>query len=285
MSIVMLSEGFRLTEQRVVNSQIGSYVQLNTRQQKYALTLGRPAPLRQWWIPPVSDFPPISENFSDSIEIFSNLTLPKQNIRFSSDTISDENYYSTLHFEMCPLILKIYVFLLTLRVFRFPPTLTMMHLRITQCTYWTPLHWHSSYATNLTIFEHATHLITFLTQQPNQTTDAGILQKLPGIGLRLSNTRKNFRLHLQNANALFLPLPVTALKNAIMAYCIQVETSVDCSFTTISYLRRSKERPSPPELFISPSSRSDINALPFAIFAFEVQRAKRMLCARWRRRY
>jgi len=27
----------------------------------------------------------------------------------------------------------------TLPVFRFPPTLTMMHLCITQCTYWTPL--------------------------------------------------------------------------------------------------------------------------------------------------
>ena len=30
-------------------------------------------------------------------------------------------------------------FLHTLRVFRFPPTLTMMHLCIIQCTYWTPL--------------------------------------------------------------------------------------------------------------------------------------------------
>src|SRR6218665_1526978 len=26
-----------------------------------------------------------------------------------------------------------------LRVFRFPPTFTMMHLCITKCTYWTPL--------------------------------------------------------------------------------------------------------------------------------------------------
>jgi len=31
------------------------------------------------------------------------------------------------------------VFLHTLRVFCFPPTFTMMHLCITQCTYWTPL--------------------------------------------------------------------------------------------------------------------------------------------------
>ena len=39
-----------------------------------------------------------------------------------------------------PLLLQISpVFLHSLRVFRFPPTLTMMHLCITQCTYWTPL--------------------------------------------------------------------------------------------------------------------------------------------------
>src|SRR6218665_1994866 len=38
-----------------------------------------------------------------------------------------------------PLLDKFTCFLHTLRVFRFPPTLTMMHLCITQCTYWTPL--------------------------------------------------------------------------------------------------------------------------------------------------
>jgi len=31
----------------------------------------------------------------------------------------------------------------TLSVFRFLPSLTMMHLCITQCTYWTPLHSHA----------------------------------------------------------------------------------------------------------------------------------------------
>src|SRR6218665_303299 len=34
---------------------------------------------------------------------------------------------------------KFTCFLHTLCVFRFPPTLTMMHLCITQCMYWTPL--------------------------------------------------------------------------------------------------------------------------------------------------
>src|SRR6218665_1573617 len=38
-----------------------------------------------------------------------------------------------------PVFEKFNSFLHTLRVI-FPPTLTMMHLCITQCTYWTPLH-------------------------------------------------------------------------------------------------------------------------------------------------
>src|SRR6218665_3171466 len=38
-----------------------------------------------------------------------------------------------------PVFIKFTCFLHTLCVFRFPPSLTMMHLRITQCTYWTPL--------------------------------------------------------------------------------------------------------------------------------------------------
>src|SRR6218665_3840971 len=38
-----------------------------------------------------------------------------------------------------PILGKFTCFLHTLRVFC-PPTLTMMHLCITQCTYWTPLH-------------------------------------------------------------------------------------------------------------------------------------------------
>src|SRR6218665_911215 len=38
-----------------------------------------------------------------------------------------------------PVFEKFTCFLHTLCVFRFPPTLTRMHLCITQCTYWTPL--------------------------------------------------------------------------------------------------------------------------------------------------
>src|SRR6218665_494340 len=39
-----------------------------------------------------------------------------------------------------PVLEKFTCFLHTLCVFRLPPTLTMMHSCITQCTYWTPLH-------------------------------------------------------------------------------------------------------------------------------------------------
>src|SRR6218665_1467232 len=38
-----------------------------------------------------------------------------------------------------PVFEKFNSFLHTLRVIFSPPTLTMMHLSITQCTYWTPL--------------------------------------------------------------------------------------------------------------------------------------------------
>src|SRR6218665_2755767 len=51
-----------------------------------------------------------------------------------------ENYSFPPTFTNFPPVLdKFTCFLHALSVFRFPPTLTMMHLCITQCTYWTPL--------------------------------------------------------------------------------------------------------------------------------------------------
>src|SRR6218665_394131 len=51
-----------------------------------------------------------------------------------------ENYYFPPTLTNFPPVLhKFTCFLHTLRVFRFPPTFTMMHLCITQCTYWMPL--------------------------------------------------------------------------------------------------------------------------------------------------
>ena len=50
-----------------------------------------------------------------------------------------ENYSPPYFDKFPPVLEKFTCFLHALCVFRFPPTLTMMHLCITQCTYWTPL--------------------------------------------------------------------------------------------------------------------------------------------------
>src|SRR6218665_2851000 len=116
--------------------------------------------------PPVSDFPPISEKFSDFLKNLKNFTFSRKISSLSSAKISDdfflvidhkflisplfslfrcisplfrENYSFPLLLQISPPVLgKFTCFLHTLRVF-FPSTLTMMHLCITQCTYWTPL--------------------------------------------------------------------------------------------------------------------------------------------------
>ena len=66
-------------------------------------------------------------NFSP-ISLFQFISLEFRKFFFSA-------YFSTIS----PWFRKINVFLHTLRVFCFPPTFTMMHLCITQYTYWTPL--------------------------------------------------------------------------------------------------------------------------------------------------
>src|SRR6218665_1203360 len=109
----------------------------------------------------------------DSVENFHNFIFSRKNFRFSSAKISDylflvidhkfrippyfqispsfpcfctflpmfhQNYYFPPTFTNFPPVLEIFTcFLHTFCVFRFPPTLTMMHLCITQCTYWTLL--------------------------------------------------------------------------------------------------------------------------------------------------
>ena len=106
-------------------------------------------------------------NLSDSVENFPNFTFSRKISRFSSAKISDDLFlshrlkiliphlFSLFHYILppisrklsFPLLLQIsssvfgkfMCFLHTLCVFRFPPTLTMMHFCITQCTYWTLL--------------------------------------------------------------------------------------------------------------------------------------------------
>src|SRR6218665_727757 len=108
-------------------------------------------------------FPPILDKFSDSVENFQNVAFSRKEFRFSSAKISDDLFLShrpqiskfppffpvlVVHFppvsrkllfpptlkNVPPLFEKFICFLHTLCVFRFPPTLTMMHLCITQCT-------------------------------------------------------------------------------------------------------------------------------------------------------
>jgi len=62
--------------------------------------------------------------------------------RYIHSPLLRENYYFPL-LSKIPLCFRqihlLYTYLHTLCVFRFPPTLAMMHLCISQCTYWTPL--------------------------------------------------------------------------------------------------------------------------------------------------
>src|SRR6218665_3579602 len=118
--------------------------------------------------PPVSDFPPIFEQFSDSEETFHNFTFsrnffdfhpPKFLMTFFSffshrpkisnfppfflfhniSPLFPENYYFFPYFsKLSPCFTQIHL-LFTYFACIFLPTLTMMHLCITQCTYWTPL--------------------------------------------------------------------------------------------------------------------------------------------------
>ena len=127
---------------------------------------GASIPLRPWCISPLFQISPIFEQFSDSEENFHNFTFSRRFFWFSSAEISDDPFlshrpkisnfppfflfhnispsvsrkllFSPLLWQISPVLHKFTCFLHTLRVF-FPPTLTMMHLCITQCTYWTPL--------------------------------------------------------------------------------------------------------------------------------------------------
>ena len=101
---------------------------------------GRPSPLRKWFISPCFRFPHFS------VENFHNFTSSRNNFRFSSSKISDdlflfrENYYFTYFSKYPPDLVKLTCFYIPLIcIFRFPPSLTMMHLCITQCSYWTLL--------------------------------------------------------------------------------------------------------------------------------------------------
>src|SRR6218665_1475123 len=121
------------------------------------------------YFPLVSDFPPISQKIFGLRGKFPQIYLFPKMFRFSSSKISADllfiHWLMATNFEFPPCLrcfskfppyfektilsfLLLQIFspdFVNLRVltyfmcFSFPPTLTMMHLCITQCTYWTPL--------------------------------------------------------------------------------------------------------------------------------------------------
>src|SRR6218665_65347 len=76
--------------------------------------------------PPVSDFPPIFENFSDSEKNLHNFTFSRKISCFSSTEISDDLFLVIDHkFRISPLFsLFQYISLPVSRKLLFPPTLT-----------------------------------------------------------------------------------------------------------------------------------------------------------------
>ena len=128
----------------------------------FFLSRGVHPPLRPWCIfPPISDFPPFQKNFRTFwifLQFYLFPTFIGQNFWWPffshRPQISNFPLFSLFQYIspcfakiiLSPLLLQISTlffanftcFLHTLRVFS-PPALTMMHLCITQCTYWTPL--------------------------------------------------------------------------------------------------------------------------------------------------
>src|SRR6218665_1404830 len=93
--------------------------------------------------PSVSHFPLFPKKICDSAENVPNLTFSKKHSDFHPPkflTTFLKSFPSTFE-NFPPDFVKFACFYIlhTLRVFRFFPTFTMMHLCITQCTYWTPL--------------------------------------------------------------------------------------------------------------------------------------------------
>ena len=100
-------------------------------------TQGASIPLGQWCISLCFRFPPYFRKCFRLCRQFFQFHLT-QNLEFSP-------YFWKINISPFQLLqislwfLKFTCFFYILCVFRFPPTLTMMHLCITQCTYWTPL--------------------------------------------------------------------------------------------------------------------------------------------------
>ena len=134
----------------------------HTAIEKMQVSRGVHRPEAMMHFPPFSDFPPIL------VDNFQKFTFSRKSFRFSSAKISDDLFFlsSTKNFEFPPYFpcfstfppcftkinffpyfdkfLPLFsknspAFYIHYVYFVFPPTLTMMHLCISQCTYWMPL--------------------------------------------------------------------------------------------------------------------------------------------------
>ena len=132
----------------------------------FASKQGRPSTLRQWCIfhPLFQISPLFARNCSDSVENFPRFTFSDFFWDFHPQIflttffshwpkiLNPPIFAISIHFPLFreifllpptfpnfPWFRKMYALFAYLMCFSFPPTLTMMHLCITKCTYWTPL--------------------------------------------------------------------------------------------------------------------------------------------------
>src|SRR6218665_1452943 len=100
-----------------------------------AMSTGASNPPRQLCISPWFQNPLFI--FSHRLQIFNFPPFFAISIHFP--LLFRENYYFPLLFKISPCFRQIYVFLTYFMCSSFPPSLTIVHVCITQCTYWTPL--------------------------------------------------------------------------------------------------------------------------------------------------
>jgi len=99
------------------------------------------------YFPPISDFPLFSEYFIHPQKfLVTYLVIDSEFFNFlpifAKSYISPyfgKNYYCPPFIDFLLHFVQFTCLLPTFRAFRFPYSLTMMHLCIIQCTYWTPL--------------------------------------------------------------------------------------------------------------------------------------------------
>src|SRR6218665_1021871 len=138
--------------------------------------------------PPVSDSPLFSKKFRTLRKIFEILPFFLVDAQISNfplfslfqyiSPLFRENYYPPPYFDKCPpCFTQIHLLFTYFTCISFPHTFTMMHLCITQCTYWTPLIARDSGRPLIQSFIHSYHFYSasssplLLRSAPDYSTD------------------------------------------------------------------------------------------------------------------